>query len=312
MGRDWKVFMTNAYCDLATLKSGGALNISGDAYDRRLLALLEEASRLIDGYCNRHFYVLVAARQFEMAHRQAGVRQLLVPDLVKVTAVRVARGCDGPVSDTVEDPVQDPAHQPQWGSVPWQLFPRDAAPDKPWGRPHTRVSIGSGAGAGSLCRCPVGGGQLPCAGLVEISGRWGYREVTEETGAVIAAGHAMGLADTSVTVSGGHSCSPGHTLAVGEEQLYVTAVDGQEVTVARAVNGTLTAAHEEGTAVRVYRYPGPVLEACLQLASRLWDRRNRPGEYVPGRGQQGNQGRFSVGLGPEVEGLLAAYRKPAV
>ena len=301
--------MTNAYCDLATLKSGGALNIAGTAYDRRLLGLLEEASRLIDGYCNRHFYVLVAARQFELSHPPAGVRQLLVPDLAGVTEVRVAHGC--PQSG------QGPAHEGQWGSVPWQLHPRDAAPDKPWGRPHTRVTIGPSGGtvagpvAGYGCRCPAGNGQSPCAGLVEISGRWGYREVTEETGGVIAGGSGMST-DTAVTVSGEYPLSPGHTLAVGEEQLYVTAADGRELTVARAVNGTLAAAHAEGTAVRVYRYPGPVLEACLQLASRLWDRRNRPGEGAPGRGLQGHQGQFSVGLGPEVEGLLAAYRKPAV
>lgn len=311
--------MTNAYCDLATLKSGGALNIAGAAYDRRLLGLLEEASRLIDGYCNRHFYVLIAARQFEIAHRPAGVRQLLVPDLVRVTEVRVARGCGGIVSNFVSDqdsnpiqsPAQDSAHPTRWRSVPWRLYPRDASPDKPWGRPHTRVTIGSAAGsvAGYDCRCHGGGAQSPCSGLVEVSGRWGYREVTEDTGAVIAQGSGMASTDTTVTVDGEHALSPGHTLAVGEEQMYVTSVAGQEITVARGVNGTLAADHEDGTSVRVYRYPGPVLEGCLQLASLLWGRRNRPGEPVSGKG---NQGRFTVGLGSGVEGLLAAYRKPAV
>lgn len=303
--------MTNAYCDLATLKSGGALNISGNAYDRRLLGLLEEASRLIDGYCNRHFYVLVAARQFELNRGPAGVRQLLVPDLVRATEVRVAHGCTHSLAD--------PNREGQWRRVPWQLYPRDASPDKPWGRPHTRVTIGSSAGGvtgGAAAHygwdCPSGGGQSSCAGLVEISGRWGYREVTEDTGVAIAAGAGVGMMDATMTVEGEHPLSPGHTLAVGEEQLYVTSVEGKELTVARGVNGTPAAAHEDGAAVRVYRYPGPVVEACLQLASLLWSRRNRPGEGTPGRGQQGHQGQFSVGLGPEVEGLLAAYRKPAV
>ena len=313
--------MTNAYCDLATLKSGGALNIAGAAYDRRLLGLLEEASRLIDGYCNRHFYVLVAARQFEIAHRPSRVRQLLVPDLVKVTDVRVARGCGGIGSNPVSDPAsdqnqdadqeQDSAHPTRWQSVPWQLHPRDASPTEPWGRPHTRVTISAVAGsaAGCECRCEGDGAQSLCDGLLEVSGRWGYREVTEDTGAVVAGGHGMASTDTTVTVSDEHPLSPGHTLAVGEEQMYVTSVAGQEVSVARAVNGTVAADHEEGTAVRVYRYPGTVLEACLQLASLLWGRRNRPGEPVSGKG---HQGRFAVGLGPAVEELLAAYRKPAV
>ena len=88
--------MTNAYCNLALLKSGGALNITGTAHDGRLLALLEDASRLIDGYCNRHFYVLHATRQFEASRWTAGMQQLLVPDLIAADSVRVAARFDGP------------------------------------------------------------------------------------------------------------------------------------------------------------------------------------------------------------------------
>lgn len=227
--------MTNAYCDLATLKSGGGLNIAGGSHDRRLLALLEEASRLIDGYCNRHFYVLVAARQFETHRRSAGPQQLLVPDLVRVDGMRVT----GPTQAQDDDPA--------WTSASYQLFPRNAAPDKPWGRPHTRMSIGAAGG--------------DARSLVEISGRWGYREALEDTGMVLA-GAGLGLTDGAMTVEGGFPIAPGHTLAVGDEQVYVTAVEGQQVTVKRAVNGSSAAVHEEGASLRVYRYPGPVQEAA--------------------------------------------------
>ena len=56
--------MTNAYVSLDTFKSSGILNITGTGDDTRLLALLESVSRLNDGYCNRHFYVLSATRKF--------------------------------------------------------------------------------------------------------------------------------------------------------------------------------------------------------------------------------------------------------
>ena len=59
--------MTNAYADLTTLKSTGVLNISGTGYDTRLRELLEAASRLIDRYCNRHFWVLHTTRKFDGA-----------------------------------------------------------------------------------------------------------------------------------------------------------------------------------------------------------------------------------------------------
>ncbi len=278
--------MTNAYCDLATLKSGGGLNIAGASHDRRLLALLEEASRLIDGYCNRHFYVLVAARQFETHRRSAGPRQLLVPDLVRVDGMRVTGATQAQDDD------------PAWTSASYQLFPRNAAPDKPWGRPHTRMSIGAAGG--------------DARSLVEISGRWGYREALEDTGMVLA-GAGLGLTGGAMTVEGGFPIAPGHTLAVGDEQVYVTAVEGQQVTVKRAVNGSSAAVHEEGASLRVYRYPGPVQEACLHLAALLWNRRGGLGDVGTGAGAgAGRPSGFTPGLGRQLEDLLADYRKPAV
>ncbi|MDE2940172.1 MAG: hypothetical protein OXR67_14850 [Chloroflexota bacterium] len=143
--------MTNAYCDLALFKSGGALNITGDSHDRRLLALLEEASRVIDGYCNRHFYVLKATRRFEANWWSAGMQQLLVPDLIAVDTVRVAARFDGPPPE------------PRWRAASYRLYPLDAAPDRPWGRPHTRMAIDPVCTP--QCR------RTDCHALVEISGR---------------------------------------------------------------------------------------------------------------------------------------------
>ena len=67
--------MTNAYADLTTLKSSGVLNINGTAFDTRLLAVLQDVSRWVDSYCDRHFYVLTATRQFD----GDGTRVLHVP-----------------------------------------------------------------------------------------------------------------------------------------------------------------------------------------------------------------------------------------
>ena len=154
--------MTNAYCNLALLKSGGALNITGSAHDRRLLTLLEEASRVIDGYCNRHFYVLHSTRQFEASRLTAGMQQLLVPDLIAVDTVRVAARFDGP------------PREPRWRTASYRLYPLDAAPDQPWGRPHTRMAIEP--------VCAPRSRRTDCHALVEISGRWGYRQVVNIPG----------------------------------------------------------------------------------------------------------------------------------
>ena len=279
--------MTNAYCELGTLKSGGGLNISGSGYDGRLLALLEEASRLIDGYCNRHFYVLNVSRQFETRWRTAGQQQLVVPDLIGVRSVRVASGCHG-----LEE-------NPPWRSASYRLFPLDAAPEQPWGRPYTRIAVEH------VVPRQLGPGDCPT--VVEISGRWGYRQVKESTGATLSAVAAP--AAGTLTVSDGAGFSAGQTLGVGEEQVYVTAVAEKALSVERKVNGTEAVEHSVGTAIDVYRYPGPVVEACLQLAARLWHSRSGAATVPPVPRQAGEP---RPSLGQELEGLLSAYLKLAV
>ena len=287
--------MTNAYCDLATLKSAGALNISGNGYDGRLLALLEEASRAIDAHCSRHFFVLSATRQFEAARWTTQPHQLLVPDLIAATSVRVAAHVGGLVADSA------------WRTAAYQLYPLDAFPEQPWGRPYTRMAL---AWPGVVRRDQP----VPPA-LVEVAGRWGYRQVMEATGATLAANASAETA--TLTVSSGDGFSPGQTLALDDEQVYVTAVGRASLTVSRGVNGTAAAAHQKGAAISVHRYPGPVTEACLQLATHLWQLREQAlvGAGV-GAGVWGGNRRQAAGaptpLGGEAAALVAPFRKLAI
>ena len=294
--------MTNAYCDLATLKSGGALNITGVAHDARLLALLEESSRWIDAYCNRHFYLLHATRRFD----GGGGRQLQVPDLVSVTSLKTRNAGEG------GDPAGSGGGLGEvWGADDYRLYPLNAEPEQPWGRPYTRLLVNPDSSAKS--RFPQGSATL------EIAGKWGFQQVTADSGTVIKDNSPIGPSDTRLTVKAAtagnadaRTVSAGHTLAIGEEQLYVTGQSGQsgqmeaELTVQRGVNGTTAASHAAGAAVALYRYPQAVAEACLKLASQLWnDRGHTP--IAAGRGMAG------VGAGPgrglAVERLLDAYRK---
>ena len=90
-------------------------------------------------------------------------------------------------------------------------------------------------------------------------------------------------------------------------------VDGQQVTVERGVNGTEASAHAAGAAVDVYHYPGPVVEACLQLATRHWYSRERETVVTPrADSRAGDSAGFGRELGREVEALLSAYRKLSV
>ena len=122
--------MPNAYADLATLKFSGVLNITGTGFDIRLRELLETGSRLIDRYCNRHFYVLVATRKFD----GDGGTKLPVPDLISVTSLKT-------------DDNKDRTFETTWAATDYLLYPPNADPTKEWGGPYSRVVVDTEAGS---------------------------------------------------------------------------------------------------------------------------------------------------------------------
>ena len=275
--------MTNAYADITTLKSTGVLNISGTGYDTRLRELLEAVSRLIDQYCNRHYYVLVATRKFD----GNGGTELSVQDLISVTSLKT-------------DDNKDRTFETTWASTDYLLYPSNADPTKDWGRPYSRV----------LVDIEAGNEDTFTAGMqtVQIEGKWGFREVTEDSGADISEGGQFSATDTTLTVTDGSKFAVGHTILIESEQLYVTAISTNDLTVTRGVNGTTAASHANTTDISIYRHPEPVREACLMQTSRLWKRKDSGFSSRVGLPQTGVYDVFR-GLDPDVKQLLSAYRK---
>ncbi len=269
--------MTNAYADLGTLKSSGVLNISGTSLDARLLALLEDGSRWIDTYCNRHFFALLTTRVFD----GNGAREIQLPDLISITTLKT-------------DENQDRVFELTWSSGDYLLYPLNAEPQQPWGRPYSRILVDTEAG--SRPAFPAG------KSTVEIDGKWGFREVVEDTGADINEGGTFGAADTTLTVSDGSRLAVGQTVLIESEQLYVTAIATNDQTVIRGVNGTTAATHPDTTGLSIYRYPGAVTEACLLQVSNLWRRGASAGFAGAGGPPVG-------GLDPDVQRLRSPSRR---
>lgn len=269
--------MTNAYADLDTLKSVGVLNITGGDFDTRLLSLLENVSRWIDDHCGRWFYSLTATRHFD----GDGGLSLNVPDLIAATALRT--DSDG-----------DRVHEHAWTAGDYLLYPLNARPQQPWGRPHARIQAKSAGPS----RFPPG------RATVEVSGRWGFREVFEDTGAGISQGAPLGPAGTSLTVTDGGGFAAGQTIQVGGEQLYVIAVANNILTVRRGVNGTISGTYVGGEPISRCQYPGAVVEACLLQALLLWQRRDASRAAPDHR-----TAAAGPGTDPQVQRLLAPYRK---
>ena len=265
--------MANTYVTLDVLKGPSGLNITGSSEDGRLLAMSEGVSRLVDRYCNRHFYVVRATRRFD----GNGASRLLLPDLVRVDdgGVRTDEGGRGTFSTA-------------WDASDYVLLPRNADPEggaEP--RPYTSIEV---SGRGARHAWPAG------RGTVQIAGEWGWQRRLRRDGET--SGAVMDAEAKEVGVPG---VSPGHTLLIDEEQLYVREARAGTLVVDRGVNGTEAAAHGAGSAVYVFEYPEPVVEATLLQTARLW-------RLASGGGDPEG----SAVLNGDTRTLLGSYRKPAL
>ena len=278
--------MPNAYVSLDTLKSSGVLNITGTGDDGRLRALAENTSRILDRYCNRHFYVLVATRSFD----GLGATALLVPDLISV---------DSGGLKTDDD--RDRTFETTWAATDYLLLPSNADPataGNPESRPYVDVAVD--VDAGTKRSFPAG------MQTVQIAGQWGWwrhlKRATETANAVADA------TTESVTVSSRTDVEAGHTLLIDSEQVYVKSYAANTLTVVRGVNGTAAASHSSGAAIDIYEYPSPVIEATIIQTSRLWRRKDAGfggTGGLPGSGVAA----VSAGIDPDVALLLGQYRK---
>ena len=259
----------NTYITLETLKSPGALDIRDNDHDTRLLSFIEGVSRSIDGYCRRHFYVLRATRQFD----GDGSTRLRPPDLVSIDPGGLATDDD-----------RDGVFETVWGDSEYVLHPANADPTggHDASRPYWSVDA-----EGRRC-FPRG------SRTVRIVGEWGFWRRLRRVAATLSGAVDEHRAEIVVGVLA--DIQVGHTLLIGDEQVYVRGISARTLSVTRGVNGTGAASHDPGDGVSVFEYPAPVSEATLLQSIRLWRRCASPSGPV-------------CGLAPDVKELLSPYRR---
>ena len=143
---------------------------------------------------------------------------------------------------------------------------------------------------------------------MQIDGKWGYREVTEDSGADINEGGEFSATDTTLTVTDGAQFAVGQTIIIDSEQMYITAIATNDLTVARGVNGTTAATHDDSSDISIARYPSPIVQAGLRQASRLWKRKDSSFAANAGLARTGRI-QVSRGLDLDIKELLGSYRR---
>ncbi len=265
------------YGDLTKLKDDSVLKdpAAGSDDDDELFELLLAVSDWVDRYCNRHFYPRTESLVFD----GSGSDRLLVPDLVSVESV-------------AEDVRGDSGFELTWQAGSYRLLPYNAEPCKPWGLPYHLVQARGWAGGETRF--------TPGEGNFRVSGVWGYRSFQEASGAVLGSAGAAST-DPEIAVDDGAQFRVGLTVVVGSEQMLITGITGNTLTVTRGLNGTETGSHAGADAIGIVRWPASVERAALIQAARIW---TRAADFEP----------FYVDadVDTDVRLLLEPYRKPSV
>jgi len=105
---------------------------------------------------------------------------------------------------------------------------------------------------------------------LSILGSWGY---TGDTLSVTTADAIGSTTATSISVTSASGLGPAQAILIDSEQIYITAISGNTLTVQRGINGSTAATHSGGAALTRYDYPELVVQACLDIAKLTF--RNR-------------------------------------
>lgn len=231
---------------------------AGTANDATLLAILEGASRTVDGYCNRSaFGSGFGPRTASNRYDSAGRSYLdLRDDFLTISSVSMLDGTGGSSSALTEE--TDYYSQPYASARKRRL--------QLHGLTTSLFSEG--------------------LRVLTVAGVAGYsNETVTATGTV---NEALDTTETGIDVSATTSLSIGQTWLIGSEQMYVTALSSTTFTVKRGQNGSTAATHDSAAAIAYYVYPQEVVTGTLLVAQRRWKQRDAgltpvfDGQGIPG------------------------------
>lgn len=271
----------NSYGMLTALKSASYLDISGTAHDVYLRQLLEQASRLIDKYCDRFFYCREGTRYYD----GAGINLFLLDDLLSITTLKTDEDGDGTYENNLA--VTD-----------YHLYPLNDFP-------KIRVEINPNGNYGGFASGIKKG--------VQIAGVFGYGDGVSalpyaSSGDSVQDAAGMTAIQTTVTVTAGTNFSAGQTIRIENEQCYVQSIATNTLTIRRAMNGTTATTHDKDKIIYIYEYPMPISQACLITAMRAWKRKDSAYQDIVGSPETG-QIITSKGVDPDVRSIIGQYRK---
>jgi len=251
----------NAYATLTELKA--ILGITSTTDDIPMRKILEAASRAIESNINRRFYCTTETKYFD------GAKTLWIPDLLSVTTLKTDEDGDGTFENTFN------ATLTSTNPVDYILY-GGGLEDSLNLYPKVRIEISPNGDYGSFANGVKKG--------VEIVGTWGYGDGTSATPYVAdtTTAEPIDAGETAIDVTSASNLSAGHTLLLvdataGNEQMYITSISSNTITVEKGVNGTSDLGHTTDKQLYYYRYPRDIMQACIDLSVALYQNRTKQG-----------------------------------
>lgn len=239
----------NCYAWLDDVK--GRLGISGSSDDSDLLSVLHQASRDVDHWCYRHFYIMEGQTRFFDGNGN-GV-QLCLDDFLSISAF---------TADSEKDGTYDGETWVE--NTDFYVFPAQGFP---------KIGVEK-TGFGNFSF------NLSARRFYKVTGNFGYGDGVSATpykDSGTTLNGAINASVTTVTVNDGTKFQVGQTLRINSEQMFVEAISTNDLTVVRGVNNSTAASHSDSDAVSIYQYPEHVVSAVWDLVERQWSARGRIG-----------------------------------
>ena len=219
------------YVSLDALKN--ELGITATTHDAKLKRYIERASAYVERVTGRTFHPVTATRYFDAPVGTPRGALYLGDDLLSVTSITDDGG-----ALTATSYFLYPLNRPPYRRV--ELL----ATSDTWTFTDSRQQA------------------------IIIVGTWGYSASYDDTGATLNSALSSTTAAT-FTASDGSLIEVGWSLLIDSEQLFVTGVSSNTVTVQRGNNGTTAATHSTGATI--YRYvPEPDVTEAVVLLAALW------------------------------------------
>ena len=265
--------MANLYCTREAVKRAG--NIHGANYDAQIDRLIEDASRSLDLLTRRRFIPETATKLYRWPQRNGGSYVLwLSHDLLSLTTLQSKAQDATPTTIAAADYFLEPQeYGPPYNRIEIDLsstaaFEPGDTPQRSisvlgsWGYTNatkTAGTVSSGlASSASAVTFVCSNGALIGVGdtlLIESEQLFVSGRAFAALGTILLNDAAVtaDMSNVSITVDASHGINQGETIKVDSEEIYVSSVVGNVLSVIRAYNGTVLAAHANDTAVQVER-----------------------------------------------------------